>query len=178
MIESIKWSIAKVIDCSSAHYQILFIHTHLFFVSFFNCVIRACDDKRYFGPWEGRCEYSLMYAALCDSFTSFTIIQLHNSLAINHMKKKWVKLHKFLNKTSMNENFTKKQETNIAGGLVATHSSNKVEHANFVYKFFGKNLTLWSKHFFKNIITFVLMNKVLRKGFLIRYQSPFPHERW
>lgn len=86
MIESIKWSIAKVIDCSSAHYQILFIHTHLFFVSFFNCVIRACDDKRYFGPWEGRCEYSLMYAALCDSFTSFTIIQLHNSLAINHMK--------------------------------------------------------------------------------------------
>lgn len=91
MIESIKWSIAKVIDCSSAHYQILFTHTHLFFLflflSFFNCVIRACDDKRYFGPWEGRCEYSLMYAALCDSFTSFTIIQLHNSLAINHMKK-------------------------------------------------------------------------------------------
>lgn len=64
----------------------LFIHI-FFFVSFFNCVIRACDDKRYFGPWEGRCEYSLMYAALCDSFTSFTIIQLHNSLAINHMKK-------------------------------------------------------------------------------------------
>lgn len=58
------------------------------------------------------------------------------------MKKKWVKLHKFLNKTSMNENFTKKQETNIAGGLVATHSSNNAEHANFVYKFFGKNLTL------------------------------------
>lgn len=64
----------------------LFIHI-FFFVSFFNCVIRANDDKRYFGPWEGRCEYSLMYAALCDSFTSFTIIQLHNSLAINHMKK-------------------------------------------------------------------------------------------
>lgn len=64
----------------------LFIHI-FFFVSFFNCVIRACDDKRYFGPWEGRCVYSLMYAALCDSFTSFTIIQLHNSLAINHMKK-------------------------------------------------------------------------------------------
>lgn len=64
----------------------LFIHI-FFFVSFFNCVIRACDDKRYFGPWEGRCEYSLMYSALCDSFTSFTIIQLHNSLAINHMKK-------------------------------------------------------------------------------------------
>lgn len=42
----------------------------------------------------------------------------------------------------MNENFTKKQETNIAGGLVATHSSNKAKHANFVYKFFGKNLTL------------------------------------
>lgn len=78
----------------------------------------------------------------------------------------------------MNENFTKKQETNIAGGLVETHSSNKAKHANFVYKFFGKNLKLWSKHFFKNIITLVSMNKVLCIGFLIRYQSPFPHERW
>lgn len=46
----------------------------------------------------------------------------------------------------MNENFTKKQETNIAGGLVATHSSNKVEHANFVYKFSAKIL-----HFDQNI---------------------------
>lgn len=148
MIESIKWSIAKVIDCSSAHYQILFIHTHLFFVSFFNCVIRANDDKRYFGPWEGRCEYSLMYSALCDSFTSFTIIQLHNSLAINHMKKSGWNYTNSSTKLLWMKIFTKKQETNIAGGLVATHSSNKAKHANFVYKFFGKNLTLWSKHFF------------------------------